>query len=95
MSNPQVAAMSYFPPAMDLGYNPTTGTQNLSGLLDVFLADSTNGRPPPGYNPLNIPPGPTVQPDPTILQHQQPAFRKALYDDLFLYEFHDTTQRHL
>jgi hypothetical protein len=87
MPIPQVSGMSYFPPTMNLGYDPITGQQNLSELLDVFLADSTNGRQPSGYNPLAAPPGPNVQPDPVVLQHQQPAFRKALYDNSFLYEF--------
>ena len=84
---PQPPSMSYFPATANMGYDPTTQQQNLSGLLDVFLADSTHGRPPLGYDPLAMPAGPTIQPDPVVLQHQQPAFRKALYDNSFLYEF--------
>lgn len=80
---PQGSLLPYMVP----GYDPTTGQENLTNMLDSFLADSTNGRSLAGYPHLGMVSASTIQPDPAVLQNQQPAFRKALYDNSFLYEF--------
>lgn len=77
--------MPFYPPLNDINYADVMGQQNLSELLDGFLVETAGGRQPVGLN-MSLP-GSSAQLDHNGRQIQPNAFRKALHEPTFLYEF--------